>query len=144
MGVLGDIDGVLRRLDGAFEGGGGVLDRLANSVIVFVLTHYSVFKTDFHDPSDGTVAYFTKINWDGVSAVSRFIRFYTDRVMDISLWDDLRRHIRITVSDVGVEEREDCCGINFIRVGVTLPFASIVSSNDADGHGFTLTLSAAM
>jgi hypothetical protein len=141
MGVLGQIDGVLRRLGSAFEGSGGVMDQLAESVIVFILTHYSVFGTDFQDPSDDTVAYFTKFDWDGVSAVSKFICFHTDRVMDESLWDDLHRYIRSTVSDVGVQKGVGDFRINFIRSGVTPPFASIVSSNNDRRRGFTLTLS---
>ena len=141
MGVLGQIDGVLRRLGSEFEGGDGVMDRLAESVIAFILTHYSVFETDFQDPADGRVASFTKFDWDGVSAVSKFIRFFTDQVMDESLWGDLREHIQSTVLDVDVEEAAGGFGINFSRSGATLPFASIVSSNNEQGRGFTLTLS---
>ncbi len=140
MGVLGEIDGVLRRLGSVFEGSGGVMDRLADSVIAFILTHYSVFETDFQDPADGRVASFTKFDWDGVSAVSKFIRFFTDQVMNASIWDDLREHIQSTVSDVVVEEGVGGFGINFSRSGATSPFALIVSSKDA--NGFTLTLSA--
>jgi hypothetical protein len=117
------------------------MDRLAGSVIAFIMLHYSVFGTRFLDPADGTVAYFTEFGWDGESAVSKSIFFHTDRVMDKPLWDELRRYIRSTVSDVGFLERDGGFGINFIRIGTTSPFALIVSSNDADGHGFTLTLS---
>ena len=140
MGVLCDIDGVLRRLGGEIEFDlCSVMSLLAECVIDFISTHHEVFITKFENPEDGRKSYFTRFESADGPLFHKKLYFFNEEVQDVP-WGDLCSIVTSRVKDILTKDVDGGKGIDFFRKGVESPFASIIFSRDGRNLGFYLEL----